>query len=85
MPESKSGSESTDSTDSTDSAESNVSARGNAMLPTPDRLLHTGAENPIDPEDLVMLQGREPTPERVEAARKLLEKEGPAAIERYLP
>ncbi|RKN49877.1 hypothetical protein D7231_35990 [Streptomyces klenkii] len=56
-----------------------------ADQPTPDRLLHTGAERPLDPEDLVRLSGREPTPERVEKARKLLEEEGPAAAERYLP
>jgi hypothetical protein len=54
-------------------------------LPTPDRLLHTGAEQPIDPEDLVRLSGREPTPERVAEARRVLEEEGPAAVERYLP
>ncbi|MDT0268289.1 hypothetical protein RM844_18565 [Streptomyces sp. DSM 44915] len=54
-------------------------------LPTPDRLLHTGAEGPIDPEDLVRLSGREPTPELIEEARVLLAEEGPAAIERYLP
>ncbi|GAB2888917.1 hypothetical protein [Streptomyces mayteni] len=54
-------------------------------LPTPDHLLHTGAERPIDPEDLVRLSGREPTPELVEEARQRLEEEGPAAIERYLP
>ncbi|MFD5316181.1 hypothetical protein [Streptomyces sp. NPDC127098] len=54
-------------------------------LPTPDHLLHTGSERPIDPEDLVRLSGREPTPERVAEARRRLEKEGAAAIERYLP
>lgn len=30
--------------------------------PTPDRLLHTGAEHPIDPIDLVMASGQDPTP-----------------------
>jgi hypothetical protein len=54
-------------------------------LPTPDRLLHSGGDRPIDPEDLVRLSGREPTPERVAEARRLLEKEGPRAVERYLP
>lgn len=54
-------------------------------LPTPDRLLHTGGERPLDPEDLVRASDREPTPERIEEARRLLEKEGPAAVERYLP
>jgi hypothetical protein len=54
-------------------------------LPTPDRLLHTGSEHPVDPEDLVRLTGREPTPARIERARKMLEEHGPAVIERYLP
>ncbi|NYI04134.1 hypothetical protein [Allostreptomyces psammosilenae] len=52
---------------------------------TPDRRLRTGAEQPIDPEDLVRAQGKEPTPENVEAARKLLERDGAAAIERIVP
>lgn len=54
-------------------------------LPTPDRLLHTGAEGPVDPEDLVRLSGRDVTPERVEQARQMLEEYGAAAVERYLP
>jgi hypothetical protein len=53
--------------------------------PTPDEKLHTGAERPVDPEDLVRLSGREPTPELIEEARRQLEEEGPAAVERYLP
>lgn len=59
--------------------------RRHTELPTPDRQLHTGAEGPVDPEDLVRLSGREPTPELVEEARQLLAEEGSAAIERYLP
>ncbi|KOU42206.1 hypothetical protein ACFWHQ_15445 [Streptomyces sp. NPDC060334] len=47
--------------------------------------LYTGAERPFDPEDLVMARGQEPTPERLEKARQMIEKEGPAALERYLP
>ncbi|MDH6136748.1 hypothetical protein P3T37_006179 [Kitasatospora sp. MAA4] len=54
-------------------------------LPTPDRLLHTGSEHPIDPEDLVMASGRDVTPERVEKARKALERDGAVAVERVLP
>ncbi|QKW18922.1 hypothetical protein HUT16_07465 [Kitasatospora sp. NA04385] len=62
-------------TDSTDSE----------SMPTPDNLLHTGAENPVDPEDLVMASGRTPTPELVEKAKKDLEEHGAAAVERLLP
>ncbi|MFH8347697.1 hypothetical protein [Streptomyces sp. NPDC018045] len=47
--------------------------------------LYTGGERPFDPEDLVMARGLEPTPERVEEARRLIEEKGAAAIERYLP
>ncbi|MCC9309875.1 hypothetical protein LN042_22855 [Kitasatospora sp. RB6PN24] len=54
-------------------------------LPTPDSLLHTGAEHPVDPVDLVMASGQDPTPELIEKARRKLEEEGPAAVERLLP
>jgi hypothetical protein len=53
--------------------------------PTPDRLLHTGAEHPVDPIDLVMASGRTPTPELIEKARQDLEKYGARAVERLLP
>ncbi|WP_037603661.1 hypothetical protein [Streptacidiphilus rugosus] len=53
--------------------------------PTPDRLLHTGSEHPVDPEDLVLASGREPTPELIEKARKAIEEQGAAAVERLLP
>ncbi|MEU8778736.1 hypothetical protein [Streptomyces sp. NPDC048606] len=55
--------------------------------PTRSDRLFTGGEpeRPYDPEDLVMATGHDPTPERVEKARRLIEKEGPQVIERYLP
>lgn len=53
--------------------------------PTRSDRLHTGGDRPYDPEDLVMATGHDPTPERVEKARRLIEKEGPQVIERYLP
>jgi hypothetical protein len=53
--------------------------------PTPDRLLHTGGERPVDPEDLVMLRGWDVTPERVAKAREELARDGAAAVERHLP
>lgn len=52
---------------------------------TADSVLHTGSEHQVDPEDLVMLSGREPTPALLEKARLELEKHGAAAVERYLP
>jgi hypothetical protein len=45
----------------------------------------TGADQPWDPEDLAVAEGRDPTPENVERARKELEEDGPAAIERTVP
>ncbi|MEU5386765.1 hypothetical protein AB0O31_11845 [Kitasatospora cineracea] len=62
-------------TDSTDSE----------SMPTPDNLLHTGAEHPVDPEDLVMASGRTPTPALLAKAKKDLEEQGAAAVERLLP
>src|SRR5690606_25953245 len=45
----------------------------------------TGAEQPWDPEDLAVAEGRDPTPENVERARRELEELGPSAIERTVP
>lgn len=53
--------------------------------PTPDVVLHTGAEQPLDPEDVVLATGHDITPERLEQARRLLDEEGAAGVERLLP
>lgn len=45
----------------------------------------TGAEQPWDPEDLAVADGRDPTPENIERARRDLEQHGAAAIERTVP
>jgi hypothetical protein len=45
----------------------------------------TGAEQPWDPEDLAVAEGRDPTPENIERARRELERDGAAAIERTVP
>jgi len=45
----------------------------------------TGAEQPWDPEDLAVAEGRDPTPQNIERARQELERDGPAAIERTVP
>ena len=47
--------------------------------------LRTGAEQPWDPEDFAVAAGRDPTPENVAWARRRLEEEGPAAIEKTVP
>lgn len=48
-------------------------------------VIRTGAEQPWDPEDLAVAEGRDPTPENIERARRELERDGPAAIERTVP
>jgi hypothetical protein len=45
----------------------------------------TGADQPWEPVDLAVAQGRDPTPENIERARRELERDGPAAIERTVP
>jgi len=45
----------------------------------------TGADQPWDPIDLAEAQGRDPTPENIERARRELERDGAAAIERTVP
>jgi hypothetical protein len=48
-------------------------------------VIRTGADQPWDPEDLVAAQGKDPTPENIERARRELERDGAAAIERTVP
>lgn len=57
------------------------------VAPTPDRtyIVRTGAEQPWDPEDLAVAEGRDPTPENIERARHELEEWGPSAIEKTVP
>lgn len=45
----------------------------------------TGSQQPWDPEDLAVAQGRDPTPENIERSREELEREGGAAIEKTVP
>ncbi len=54
---------------------------------TPGRppVYRTGSEQPWDPEDLAVAEGRDPTPANVERARRELERDGAAAIERIVP
>jgi hypothetical protein len=48
-------------------------------------IVRTGAEQPWDPEDLAVAEGRDPTPRNVERARRELEQWGQAAIEKTVP
>ncbi|SCL39230.1 hypothetical protein GA0070624_6494 [Micromonospora rhizosphaerae] len=47
--------------------------------------IRTGAEQPWDPEDLVVARGQDLTPENLERARRDLAELGRAAIERTVP
>jgi hypothetical protein len=58
--------------------------RTSSEEPTPP-VWRTGAEQPWDPEDLAVAQGRYPTPENIARARAELERDGAAAIERTVP
>jgi hypothetical protein len=45
----------------------------------------TGAEQPWDPEDLAVAEGKDPTPRNVRRAAQELDEEGPSAIDRTVP
>ncbi|MDF3299028.1 hypothetical protein [Streptomyces tropicalis] len=52
---------------------------------TPDALLHARTGTEVSPEDLVLATGRDITPRNLEWARRKLETEGTAAMEKLLP
>ena len=47
--------------------------------------IRTGADQEWEPVDLAVAEGRDPTPENIERARRELERDGAAAIERTVP
>ncbi|MCX5067242.1 hypothetical protein OOJ91_15465 [Micromonospora lupini] len=47
--------------------------------------IRTGAEQPWEPEDLVMARGQDLTPENLDKARRDLAEQGRAAIDRTVP
>jgi hypothetical protein len=55
------------------------------LEPGQEPVVRTGADQPWDPVDLAVAQGRDPTPENIERARRELERDGAAAIERTVP
>ncbi|MET9444583.1 hypothetical protein [Streptomyces sp. NPDC006610] len=52
---------------------------------TPDALLHTRTGTDVSPEDLVLASGKDITPKNLEWARRKLDQEGPAAMDKLLP
>ena len=55
------------------------------LQPGDEPVIRTGAEQEWDPVDLAQAEGRDPTPENIERARRELERDGAAAIERTVP
>jgi hypothetical protein len=47
--------------------------------------LRTGSETPVDPEDLAMAEGLDPTPENIERMRRRLEEKGSRAVDEATP
>lgn len=47
--------------------------------------LRTGAKQPWEPADLAVAKGLDPTPENVERARRELDQDGAAAVEKTVP
>ncbi|WP_043662443.1 hypothetical protein [Streptomyces xylophagus] len=52
---------------------------------TPDALLHTRTGTEVAPEDVVLAAGRDITPKNLEWARRKIEAEGAAALDKLLP
>ena len=52
---------------------------------TPDDLLHARTGTEVAPEDVVLAAGRDVTPESLEWARRKIEAEGAAALDKLLP
>ncbi|MEV4709362.1 hypothetical protein [Actinoplanes sp. NPDC049316] len=55
------------------------------LQPGEEPVVRTGADQEWEPVDLAVAEGRDPTPENIERARKELERDGAAAIERTVP
>ena len=55
------------------------------LAPGDERPTRTGADQLWEPRDFAIAAGKDPTPENIEWARRVLEKEGPSAIERIVP
>ncbi|CAL9283264.1 hypothetical protein [Streptomyces sp. SudanB182_2057] len=67
------------------SASTPEESRASDDVRTPDALLHSAPAGNVSPEDLVMAAGRDVTPRTLDWARRKLESEGQAAIEKLLP
>ncbi|MFG2376552.1 hypothetical protein ACGFY9_34425 [Streptomyces sp. NPDC048504] len=52
---------------------------------TPDAMLHARTGTEVAPEDVVLAAGRDVTPENLEWARRKIEAEGAAALDKLLP
>ncbi|MFC9734774.1 hypothetical protein [Streptomyces roseolus] len=64
-------------------AEPDEMSRGDA--PTPDDVLHSGAEGEFTAEDVVLASGRDVTPETLAWAERRMAEKGRAALDELLP
>ncbi|MFE2282257.1 hypothetical protein ACFXAE_34510 [Streptomyces sp. NPDC059454] len=60
-------------------------SRRSADRATPDSLLHARTGTEVSPEDIVLASGKDLTPRNLEWARRKLDEEGPAALDKMLP
>lgn len=60
-------------------------SRRSADRATPDSLLHARTGTDVSPEDIVLASGKDLTPHNLEWARRKLDEEGPAALDKMLP
>ncbi|MFC4332879.1 hypothetical protein ACFPC0_34960 [Streptomyces andamanensis] len=52
---------------------------------TPDAVLHARTGTEVSPEDVVLAAGRDLTPRNLEWAKRRIETDGPAALDKLLP
>ena len=60
-------------------------SRPSADRATPDSLLHARTGTDVSPEVIDLASGKDLTPHNLEWARRKLDKEGPAALDKMLP
>jgi hypothetical protein len=60
-------------------------SRSSGDTRTPDDVLHARTGTDVSPEDVVLAAGRDITPRNLEWAKRKIETEGPAALDKLLP
>ncbi|MEU5085382.1 hypothetical protein [Streptomyces sp. NPDC021356] len=73
------------STSEPDASRSPGASRTPGERCTPDDVLHARTGTDVSPEDVVLAAGRDITPRNLEWAKRKIETEGPAALDKLLP